>query len=65
MAIYKIQLVIINPMQDNGSGDSERVMFKFDPATLDQTKWNSAFPAVQAMLATLEARSTAKEPPTW
>jgi hypothetical protein len=65
MAIYKIQLVIINPTQLSGAGDSESVMMKFDPATLDQAKWNSAFPAVQAMLATLEARSTANEPPTW
>ena len=65
MAIYKIQLTVINPMQNDGSGDSERVLFKFDPATLDQTKWNTAFPAVQAMLATLEARSTPNEPPTW
>ena len=65
MAMYKIQLVIINPMQNDGSGDSERVMFQFDPATLDAAKWASAFPAVQTMLATLQARSTPNEPPTW
>jgi hypothetical protein len=65
MASYKIQLVVINPMQLDGSGVSESVMFQFDPATLDQTKWNSAFPEVQTMLATLEARSTPNEPPVW
>lgn len=63
--MYKIQLVVINPMQNDGSGDSEKVLFQFDPATLDQTKWNSAFPEVQTMMATLKARSTPNEPPTW
>ena len=65
MSMYKIQLTVVNPMQIDGSGDSERVLFQFDPATLDEAKWTSAFPAVQAMLATLENRSTPNEPPTW
>lgn len=65
MTMYKIQLTIVNPMQMDGSGDSERTLFQFDPATLDAAKWASAFPTVQAMLATLEARSTPNEPPVW
>lgn len=60
--MYKIDLRISNPMAD---GDSETMSFQFDPATLNQAKWNGAFEAVMASLTKLGDRSTTKEPPKW
>lgn len=59
--MYRIQLSLSNPQ----TGDSEILTFQFDPTALNQTKWNSAFPTVQASLNTLVTRATPKEPPTW
>lgn len=63
MSTYKIQLILQNPL----TGDNETMTYKFDPATLDQTKWNTAFPAVKARLDALVAASgvAGKEPTTW
>ena len=61
MAIYRIQLTLLNPI----ANDSETLTFQFDPATLNATKWAAAFPTVQTSLATLQTRSTPKEPLTW
>ena len=59
--MYRINLTFSNPI----TGDNQVLAFEFDPATLTQAKWDAAFPAVQAALATLQARSTPLEPPTW
>lgn len=59
--MYKIILTLSNPM----AADSEVMEFQFDPATLNQAKWNAAFDAVAARLATLKARAANEEPPTW
>lgn len=59
--MYKITLSISDPL----TGDTEVLAYQFDPATLTQTKWNGAFPAVNTALQTLVARATPKEPPTW
>lgn len=59
--MYKISLSLTNVM----TTDSSVITFQFDPATLTPTKWNEAFPAVQAQLAALQQASTPKEPPTW
>lgn len=59
--MFIIDLTLRNPI----TGDSEAMIFQFDPVTLDQAKWNSAFPAVRARLDALVASSTPKEPPTW
>lgn len=47
------------------AADSEVMEFQFDPATLNQTKWNAAFDTVAPRLAALKARAAAAEPPTW
>jgi hypothetical protein len=59
--MYRIQLTLSDPLM----GDSETLTFQFDPATLNQAKWNAAFPTVQGSLTTLVTRATPKEPPTW
>lgn len=59
--MYKINLTLSNPQ----TGDSQSLVYQFDPALLTQAKWNAAFPSVQAALTTLQTASTPKEPPTW
>lgn len=59
--MYKIQLILQNPM----TGDNEVMTYQFDPATLTQTKWAAAFPAVQTRLQALVTRATPLEPQTW
>lgn len=59
--MYKVNLTFTNPV----TGDTQALVFQFDPATLTQAKWNAAFPAVQGALATLQARSQPLEPLTW
>lgn len=59
--MYKINLTLSNPL----TGDSEVLIFQFDPATLTQAKWNAAFATLQASLNALKARSTPLEPATW
>lgn len=59
--MYKIRLTLENPI----TGDSKAMIFQFDPPTLDQAKWSSAFPDVRAELDALIATSTPKEPATW
>lgn len=67
MSMYKIQLVIVNPMgsKTDGSADSERLLYQFDPTTMTAAKWAAAFPAVQASVNTLVTRSAPEEPATW
>lgn len=59
--MFRIRLSLENPL----TGDSEGMVFQFDPASLTQAKWNTAYAAVAAKLATLVANSTPKEPATW
>lgn len=59
--MYRITLTLTNPM----TSDNEVLNFQFDPPTLDQAKWNAAFPTVKARLDALVARSVTKEPATW
>ena len=59
--MYTITLTLKNPM----TGRTRQLFFQFDKATLDQTKWNSAFPAVQTELNGLIADSVNEEPPVW
>lgn len=61
--MYKITLTIENPM----SGIRKALVYQFDKDTLNQAKWSSAFPAVDAALTEVEAQSAEpnKEPPTW
>ena len=59
--MYRIRLTLENPI----TGDSEALIFQFDPPSLTQTKWNNAYTAVKGKLDTLVAESTPKEPATW
>lgn len=63
--MYRLTLTLTNPM----TGDNEVMTYQFDPATLDQAKWNTGFPAVDARLAALKARAGGqngtKEPDIW
>lgn len=60
--MYKVTLTFLNPI--TGDSDSS-LIFQFDPATLDQTKWSGAYPTVKAKLDALVSSSTPKEPPIW
>lgn len=59
--MYRIRLALENTQ----TGDSQMLIYQFDPATLTQAKWSAAFPAVSAALQALVAASTPKEPATW
>lgn len=59
--MYKITLAMSDPL----TGDTEVLTYQFDPASLTQAKWSTAFPAVNAALQTLTTRAAPKEPPTW
>jgi hypothetical protein len=59
--MYKITLTLENPV----TGDRSAMVYQFDPPTLTQTKWDTAFPAVRAALDALISSATVKEPPTW
>lgn len=59
--MFKITLIIESPL----TRESESMVYQFDPVTLNQAKWNAAFPAVKTKLDELVLRSTPKEPLTW
>lgn len=63
--MYTITVTIKNPM----TGRVAQLVRQFDENTLDQNKWNSAFPAVNDQLQQLKADSAqggaAPEPVVW
>lgn len=59
--MYKLTLTIENPM----ARESTSMTYQFDQNTLDQAKWNSAFPAVQTALGDLIAKAATSEPAKW
>lgn len=49
--MYKIQVTIENPML----GASRVLVYQFDPATLNQAKWNDGYTTVKAVIDDLLA----------
>jgi hypothetical protein len=42
--MYRITVFLENPML----GESRMLTYQFDPATLNQAKWDAAFPTIRA-----------------
>jgi hypothetical protein len=49
--MYRIQMIVENPIL----GDSRSMTFQFDPATLDQAKWDAGYQYVKARVDELLA----------
>lgn len=63
MIKLRIELRIINPM----AGTERSIIRQFDPATMNQNKWNLAFPQVQGIITELvnDSGSNPNEPQEW
>ena len=61
--LFRIELRIVNPM----AGTERTLVKQFDPATMDQNKWNTAYPAVAPLIAELkqDAGTNPNEPGVW
>ncbi|MEX1185327.1 MAG: hypothetical protein WEA80_01900 [Gemmatimonadaceae bacterium] len=59
--MFTIELNLRNPL----TGESKRLFYQFDPATMTQTKWNNAYPAVKTEIDALSALAVQNNPPTW
>ena len=60
--MFTIELTITNPT----SGENQRIIRQFDPATMTQAKWAAAFPvAVKPAIDALVASAPANEPAVW
>lgn len=59
--MYTIELTIKNPI----TGESRRLIYQFNPATMTQAKWTAAFPTVETEINGLVTASEPNEPPTW
>lgn len=59
--MFTIELNLANPV----TGQSKRMFYQFDPATMTQAKWSAAFAAVKAEIDALSALAVQNNPPTW
>ena len=57
--MYVIRISVENPML----GESQALTYQFDPATIDQAKWNAGYPTVRAAVdALLLSEANPKRP---
>lgn len=61
--LFRIEVRIVNPM----AGTERTIVRQFDPASMDQAKWNTAFPAVKPLIDELktDAATNPNEPAVW
>ncbi len=60
MSLYRIDQYVQNPL----TGESRRISFQFDPATVTQAQWDGVWPSVQNAINSLLASGATSEPAT-